>query len=794
MAASAIRIAQAYVQLDVRGQRRMENLLGKATKSVRASAMQMQRAGRAAFALGAASLGAFTLAAKGASDLRESTNKTIEVFGGSAQSVLDWSKTTARGFGIAKSDAQAYASELGLIIQQSGKTADESAKLSVEMSQLAADLASFNNVDIDTAFEKLKSGLVGESKPLREFGILLNETEVAARAIELGFKKVNGELSEAAKVSARYSLIIEQSGKAQGDFSRTSGDLANASRIAKAELRDMSDAIGSAVLPAFTSIVKVVASVASSIKIFAENNPGVTKSFFNMSIALVAVGSALLTAGVLTNTFASALANLNQVTKVATFLQTAFSTSVGAGTAQIKIFQASLVAIVAYAAYQVGTVLADIFYGAGEAAKDLNDELVRTQIIQKGLDEYNQSQLRKRFLTGEVTKKNEQEIRKEISRRKIKLNELVELYDELSKRTSGVGAPVPGGGQGGSSSPAPDRQLEQKTKERIEQLKREIANREIVQKEIDAILAEGGGAGGDPAAQATVVSYLEEQEEILKRQRIELEKGKMALQEYIDIQDGELTAAEAKSLRLKREKLEVDQKINEVAQKKIDDAKALNESASEQTQALRDQKNEITLGRIESERLINIRNGMSAANANMIAQAEISLELERKTADAAEERKAKADALKQTFKDQKRELELQIVALKQGEEAAQRLRDKEAGFTKNQRIELARLRKEQARLSEVEKDDDQFTMDKGNDQLKSIGSFFGGGFAQRLATGLTPAQAAERAKEQRQEQIKQLRSVARAYRQFNAGFGKFQKNQDSWHAFQKKVFGRIVSM
>ena len=85
-------------------------------------------------------------------------------------------------------------------------------------------------------------------------------------------------------------------------------------------------------------------------------------------------------------------------------------------------------------------------------------------------------------------------------------------------------------------------------------------------------------------------------------------------------------------------------------------------------------------------------------------------------------------------------------------------------------------------------------MDNGNDQLKSIGSFFGGGFAQRLATGLTPAQAAERAKEQRTEQIKQLRAVARAYREFNAGFGKFQKNQDSWHAFQKQVFGRIVSM
>lgn len=786
MSASAIRIANAYVQLDVRGQRRMENLLGKATRAVEVTARQMQRAGAAALGLGSAALGAFTLAAKGASDLRESTNKTIEVFGSSAQSVVDWSKTTSRGFGIAKSDAQAYASELGLIIQQSGKTSSESAKLSIELSQLAADLASFNNVDIDTAFEKLKSGLVGESKPLREFGILLNETEVAARAVELGFEKVNGELTEAAKVSARYSLIMEQSGKAQGDFARTSTDLANASRIAKAEIRDMADAIGTALLPAYTSLVQRVSAAAGFIKTFAENNPGVTKSFFNMSIALVAVGSALLTAGVLTNIFATAMANLNKVTAVGTFLQTAFATAVGSGTAGIKLFQASLVAVVAYASYQVGTILADVFYGAGEAAKDLNDELVRTQILQKGLDEYNQSQLRKRFLAGEDLLKNEKELRDEIQLRTIELNKLEETYERLQDRTTTAGAPVPGGGQTPSSSARVDRDFEQQTKKRIEQLKREIANRKAVQDELDAAIAAGGT--GDPEKQEAVISYLQEQEEILKRQRLELEKGKMALQEYIDIQDGELNPAEAKALRIKREKLEADRQAINLAQEKIDKAKELNDSTTPQIQALTEQFTELKLGRIETERLINIRNGMLPVNANMIAQAEKLLEIERKKIEAEEQKKANAKALKETFNEQKRELELQIVALKKGEEIAQRLRDKDAGFTKKQIIELSKLRKEQQELKDLEETKD--VSEEGGRQLESIGSFFGGGFAQRLAVGTN---VEEDAREQRKEQVKKLREIAKAYNLALKQSKNREKSAESWRLFLKtNVYNNIV--
>ena len=101
---TSIRIANAYVQLDVVGQRRMEALLGRAAKAVGKSAQQMRRLGLGALAFGSAALVAFGKTVQGASDLTEQTNKAVEVFGGSTQKILDWSKTTAGSFGIANEE------------------------------------------------------------------------------------------------------------------------------------------------------------------------------------------------------------------------------------------------------------------------------------------------------------------------------------------------------------------------------------------------------------------------------------------------------------------------------------------------------------------------------------------------------------------------------------------------------------------------------------------------------------------------------------------------------------------
>ncbi|MDG6746336.1 SDR family NAD(P)-dependent oxidoreductase, partial [Staphylococcus aureus] len=68
----------------------------------------------------------------------------------------------------------------------------------------------------DEAIGKIRSGLSGESEPLRDFGVFLTEAAVKAKALELGMIKVGEELTEQGKIMARAILIQEGLADANG--------------------------------------------------------------------------------------------------------------------------------------------------------------------------------------------------------------------------------------------------------------------------------------------------------------------------------------------------------------------------------------------------------------------------------------------------------------------------------------------------------------------------------------------------------------------------------------------------
>lgn len=184
-----------------------------------------------------------------ASDLNESMSAVTTVFGGTADQVMNFSRTAATQLGQSRQAALGSAAALGALFKGVGLGEQQMADFSGTLLTAAADLGSFYNVDPGTALEKLRSGLVGEAEGLRQFGILLNESAVEAKGLELGLADANGELSEGAKVQARYALIMDQIGSAQGDFARTSDGLANSQRILSARMQDVTAEIGQKLLP-----------------------------------------------------------------------------------------------------------------------------------------------------------------------------------------------------------------------------------------------------------------------------------------------------------------------------------------------------------------------------------------------------------------------------------------------------------------------------------------------------------------------------------------------------------------
>ncbi|MFZ4387479.1 MAG: hypothetical protein ACOYOI_04875 [Chthoniobacterales bacterium] len=192
-------------------------------------------------------------AVKGASDVSESLSKNRVLFQKNAKSVENFSDRSAKAFGISKQAALEYTGVFGNLFTAVGVSRKDAAKSSVALTQLGADLASFNNTSIDQALEALRSGLVGETEPLRKFGVNINDAQLRTEALRQGLIKNTKEaLDPQTKALAAQGLIFKQTQAAQGDFARTSGGLANQQRILSAQFSDAQAKLGQALIPSLT--------------------------------------------------------------------------------------------------------------------------------------------------------------------------------------------------------------------------------------------------------------------------------------------------------------------------------------------------------------------------------------------------------------------------------------------------------------------------------------------------------------------------------------------------------------
>ena len=208
--------------------------------------------------LAVASAGIYKLVQAG-STLQESMSKTNAVFGANAQAVQNWSKTTSTAFGVSQQQALEAAGTYGNLFRAFGLGSKQAQDMSTRLVELAADMASFNNVPIDDALVALRSGLSGETEPLKRFGVALNEVRLKEEALRLGLiTTTSGTLPIAIKTQAAYSLILKDTALQQGDVARTSGGFANQMKFLQAEVSNVKAQIGTALLPVVLQFVDVL--------------------------------------------------------------------------------------------------------------------------------------------------------------------------------------------------------------------------------------------------------------------------------------------------------------------------------------------------------------------------------------------------------------------------------------------------------------------------------------------------------------------------------------------------------
>ena len=134
-------------------------------------------------------------------------------------------------------------------------------QLSESLSNAAIDLSSLFNIDYDEMVAKLKSGIIGNSRPLRELGIDVTEGTMQGILDSLGIDATVEQLTFAEKEVLRYMTIVKQVGYAQGDFANTFVQSANQIRVFESELQTVGQMIGAI----FNKLLANVMSVARGI-------------------------------------------------------------------------------------------------------------------------------------------------------------------------------------------------------------------------------------------------------------------------------------------------------------------------------------------------------------------------------------------------------------------------------------------------------------------------------------------------------------------------------------------------
>lgn len=192
------------------------------------------------------------------SDITEIENVVDVSFGSMADEAYKFASTAKEQFGLSELAAKQYSGTMMAMMKSSGVAQDAASKMSISLAGLAGDIASFYNIDTDTAFQKIRSGISGEIEPLRQLGINLSVANMEAYALSKGITTSYNAMSQAEKVALRYNYLMSATGDVQGDFARTSGSWANQVRLLTLNFQSLSAVIGqgliAGILPAIQAL------------------------------------------------------------------------------------------------------------------------------------------------------------------------------------------------------------------------------------------------------------------------------------------------------------------------------------------------------------------------------------------------------------------------------------------------------------------------------------------------------------------------------------------------------------
>lgn len=251
-----------------------------------------------------------------ASQLTEVQNVVDTTFGDMASKVDDFTKTSIQDFGMSEltvkqisSRFQALGTSVGITSQQVAngtavankalmsqnntlyKTTDSMADMSLNLTKLAGDMASFYDVDQADVAKSLQSIFTGTIAPLRRYGLDLTQATLSEWAMKNGLDANIKSMTQAEKVLLRYNYVMANTQAAQQDFSKTANTWANSIRVLKQEFQAWGSIIGSVIINALKPFVQALSKVMLKVISFTKTVADALGAIFGWTIEISGGGA-----------------------------------------------------------------------------------------------------------------------------------------------------------------------------------------------------------------------------------------------------------------------------------------------------------------------------------------------------------------------------------------------------------------------------------------------------------------------------------------------------------------------
>lgn len=246
--------------------RRLDAIVNLTIRSVTRLSRKLEDIGRTAQRIGGGMTAFITapltimggMMIKTAADAEETRNRFNVVFRDIQKDASETATSLAKDFELSEATAVELLARTGDLLVGWDFAQDKALDLSNQVNRLAADLASFQDIQggAQEAGMRLTKGILGETENLKLLGIGVNQGSEEFRAQVKAIMAAERVTQRQAKVLTILRIAQHQSRLAVGDFRRTIESFNNQLRIARERIKDIAISFGKILLPLATIILR----------------------------------------------------------------------------------------------------------------------------------------------------------------------------------------------------------------------------------------------------------------------------------------------------------------------------------------------------------------------------------------------------------------------------------------------------------------------------------------------------------------------------------------------------------